>query len=370
MMFATATTTTLALSLLYVINLPANAFTTSSLIVGARRPKAFVCKRDSSSASLVFMSAAATESSSELKRLPESAVEVTLKVPGRATKAAYDKVTIDLSKKVSIPGFRKGSKIPPQVLEQAMSAKGGRNALRVEAINSLLNQLIEPAIKDEHGLEPIGQPTLVTPAEEVADDFKPGEPLDLVVRCDVWPDIQWTDASGEGNKPYLGLKAKYQRKPFDQGRFDTALNDLKERYATLQPAEEGAALAMGDSCRVNMEGYMAQENEDGTTTKGEPLPGAASGDNVEVILGKGRYMEGLVEGLVGAQVGDERTVTVSFPQVSKTKRHTQVCVVCVLLTKLALCLLESPRQNAGRQEGHFRCFDSGSQPSHSSRGNG
>ena len=264
------------------------------------------------SSSRRFLSAAPTaESGSELKRLPESAVEVTIKVPGAATKAAYDKVTIDLSKNISIPGFRKGSRIPPQVLEQAMAGNGGRNGLRVEAIKSLLGQLVEPAIKDEHGLEPIGQPVLATPAEELADDFKPGEDLELVVKCDVWPDVQWATVEGK-DKPYIGLKAKYTRQPFNQERYDVAMNDLKERFATTEKAEEGHILSMGDSCRVSMDGYMA--NEDGT--KGEPLPDAASGDNVEVILGAGRYMEGLVEGIVGAAVGDDRTVSVSFPEVS------------------------------------------------------
>ena len=60
---------------------------------------------------------------SKLERLPESAVRVTIVAPGSATKAAYDKACMELSKTISIPGFRKGSKIPPQVLEQAMSAK-------------------------------------------------------------------------------------------------------------------------------------------------------------------------------------------------------------------------------------------------------
>merc|ERR1712176_1403219 len=66
----------------------------------------------------------------------------------------------------------------------------------------------------------------------------------------------------------------------------------------------------GDACVVNMVGYMA--NEDGVT-KGDPLPNAASGDKVDVVLGKGRYMEGLVEGIVGGKVGDTREVKVSFP---------------------------------------------------------
>lgn len=215
----------------------------------------------------------------------------------------------ELSKTISIPGFRKGAVIPPAVIENAMAAKGGKNALRTQAIQSLLNSLLEPALKDEHNLEPIGQPNLVTSAETLAESFVPGEALEMVVACDVWPDIQWKDDSGK-EKPYYGLEGTYTRQPFDQARFDKAMNDLAERYAVTTPCEDGKELTMGDACVVNMEGYMAAE--DGVS-KGEALPNAASGENVEVVLGPGRYMEGLVEGLVGAKVGETRTVYVTFP---------------------------------------------------------
>ena len=89
---------------------------------------------------------------SKMEKLPESAVRVTLEVPGSATKAAYEKVCTELSKTIELPGFRKGSRIPPKVLEQAMAAKGGRNALKTQAINTLLSELIESALKEEHGL--------------------------------------------------------------------------------------------------------------------------------------------------------------------------------------------------------------------------
>lgn len=250
-----------------------------------------------------------------MERLPESAVKVVITAPGSATKAAYEKACTEISKNISIAGFRKGAKIPPQVLEQAMAGKGGRYALREQAINSLVAELIEPALKQEHGLEPIGMPSLVVPAAEMARDFKPGEDLELAVRCDVWPDIEWKQVDGK-EKPYLGLKAAYKRKPFDEVKFNKALNDLKERYATLQPIDDSNhELQMGDACVVNMEGWMADE----AGGKGEKLPDAASGDRVEVILGDGRYMAGLVEGLVGAKVGDVKTVKVTFPSALKDK---------------------------------------------------
>jgi len=165
-------------------------------------------------------------------------------------------------------------------------------------------------VKDEHGLDPIGQPVLSTKVEILAESFAPGEELEMVVRCDVWPEVNWLDAEEEREKPYYGLKGKYTRKPFAQEKYDKAIGDLKDKYAVLSDMEEGGVLARGDACMVNMVGYMA--NDDGT--KGEALPNAASGDNVEVILTEGRYMEGLIEGLIGAKVGDTRTINVSFPE--------------------------------------------------------
>lgn len=282
-------------------------------------PGFFLVASASSSAS----SSEATDTTTDsvvVQRLPDSAVEIRIPVPGPATQAAYDKVCTELSKTIAIPGFRKGSRIPPKVLEQAMSAKGGRNALKVQAIQELLGQLIEPSLK-EQSLDPIGQPTLVTPVEDLAKSYVPGEALILPVRCDVWPDIHWKTESSSGGseaagKPYLGLTGKYSRKPFNQEKLDKALADLRERYATLEPiVDSDHTLKMGDACTVNMVGYMAQQSDDGSYVKGEPLPNAASGDNVEVVLGTGRYMEGLVEGLVGAKVGETRTVSVSFPEV-------------------------------------------------------
>jgi trigger factor len=252
----------------------------------------------------------ASTSSPKVTRLENSAVMIDIPVPGTATKAAYDKVCMELSKTIQIPGFRKGSRIPPQVLEQSMAAKGGRNAIKVQAINELTNQLVELALK-EQALDPIGQPTLKVPAEELAKTFVPGESLTLSVQCDVWPEIQWNHVDGK-EKPYVGLTGKYQRKPFNQAKLDLALRDLKERYATLETIDDANyKLQLGDACTVNMNGYMATDAGE----KGEPLPNAASGDRVEVILGPGRYMEGLVEGLIGTKKGDTVTVRVSFPEV-------------------------------------------------------
>jgi trigger factor len=252
---------------------------------------------------------ASSSTENVVTRLENSSVSIAIPVPGDATKAAYDKVCTELSKTIQVPGFRKGSKLPPQLLEQSMAAKGGRNALKIQAINELLSTLVEPALR-EQSLDPIGQPRLSPSAEVLAESYTPGEPLSLTVECDVWPEITWT------GQYQTDISGTYQRKPVDPTKLNKALTDLKERYATSEPiTDPNHTLRMGDACTVNMVGYMAtSENK-----KGEPLPNAASGDRVEVILGSGRYMEGLVEGILGAKVGDTVEIRVTFPDVCDPK---------------------------------------------------
>ena len=39
----------------------------------------------------------------------------------------------------------------------------------------------------------------------------------------------------------------------------------------------------------------------------------AKGDDVELLLEKGKFMEGLVEGIVGSKAGENRLLTIKFP---------------------------------------------------------
>lgn len=254
---------------------------------------------------------------SVLRRLPDSAVEIVLTATAAATKSSYDRAANELSRAITIPGFRKGSKLPEQVLKNALTQKTGNpHAIETQALNYLLDTMVEFAIKEEHKLTPIGQPVLSVKLEELAQKLKPGQELQIALTCDVFPDMKWKEEYASLPKPYYGLTGTYKRKPFNQERYNAALLDLRDKNALLSPLEDDTvALAWGDACVVNMVGFMA--NADGS--KGDPLPNAASGDNVDVILGEGRYMKGLVEGLIGGRVGETRTCHVTFPERLKDK---------------------------------------------------
>lgn len=98
----------------------------------------------------------------------------------------------------------------------------------------------------------------------------------------------------------------------------------------LPQVEPGTPAKLGNRLLVNMEGFLANEVspfpldigptnltpatrtlQDGTP--GDPLPNVAGGDGVEVPLDVGKFMPGLVEGLVGAKAGETKQISVMFP---------------------------------------------------------
>ena len=97
------------------------------------------------------------------------------------------------------------------------------------------------------------------------------------------------------------MSIAYTRPPFDTERYEKSLLEIRERYARLKVKEsfggEEPVLNYGDATVVLMDGYFADTKE--------PLPeGKASGDQVDIIMQTGRYMEVSerregVEGMVG-----------------------------------------------------------------------
>jgi trigger factor len=137
------------------------------------------------------------------------------------------------------------------------------------------------------------------------DSFTGGKPHSLVIECDLWPEISYGQEKG-----YKGLVAEAVKVDQQNDKLEAVKKSIMERYKVLSPTDPDHAAEMGvDVIKANMKGY--EKNEDGS--KGLELPAVAAGDSVEIVMEKGKFMEGLVEGVVGAKAGEERSVTVKFP---------------------------------------------------------
>lgn len=193
-----------------------------------------------------------------------------------------------------IAGFRPGAKLPPAYLYQIFGE---------ERIKGLCGTLLSEEIQDEcekTGLMFVGRGRITNFNEA---SFVAGKPHAIEIECDLWPEISYGSQGG-----YKGLKCVATTGTEDTSKFDAVRKNILERYKVLTPSA-GRAAEMGDVLTASMNGFEC--NTDGS--KGLALPAVATGDKVEIVMEKGKFMEGLVEGLVGVQAGETRPVKIVFP---------------------------------------------------------
>ena len=137
------------------------------------------------------------------------------------------------------------------------------------------------------------------------DNFVAGQAHIIDVEVDLWPKIGY----GSNESGYKGLEVTVSRIPVDDEKIEKVKLSIRERYKVLTDMPLEYSACTGDVVVVNMNGY--ELNPDGS--KGEPLPKLASGDNVEILLEQGKFMDGIIEELVGSVVGDSKIIKVTFP---------------------------------------------------------
>ena len=215
--------------------------------------------------------------------LPESRVRVQAEVSPEEVERRVQQAARELGRQLRVPGFRKG-KVPATVVIRRL----GRDAVLDEALRSALGRWYADAI-DGAGIAPVGEPELDVPNELPAE----GEPLQFSIEIGVRP----TAKLGE----YKGLEVGRREPQVEDRQIDAEIDRLRDRMATLdtvdRPAENGDHVVMD---------YVG-------TVDGQEFEGGAGRDQL-LELGSGRLVPGFEEQLVGAQAGDDRTVTVTFPE--------------------------------------------------------
>jgi trigger factor len=214
--------------------------------------------------------------------LPESRVRVEAEVPPEEVERRIQQAARELGRQMRVPGFRKG-KVPPPVVIRRL----GRDAVLDEALRSSLGTWYADAI-DGAGIAPVGEPEL-----DVGDLPQEGEPLAFSIEIGVRPAAKL----GE----YKGLEVGRREPEVDEAQIDEEIERLRDRLATLDTVERPAE--QGDFVVIDYVG----------TVDGEEFEGGSGRDQL-LELGSGRLVPGFEEQLVGAKAGEERTVTITFPE--------------------------------------------------------
>jgi trigger factor len=184
--------------------------------------------------------------------------------------------------RISIPGFRKGH-APMQVIENYY----GAGVFYEDAFEIIFPELYDAAVK-EHEVNPVDRPELNM------DQIGKGQELKFSVDVFVRPDVELGQYKG------LGLA-----KTTDEVTDDDVMAEIERardrasRYieVTDRPAK------LDDQVNIDYAGFVGEEQFEGGTAQGH-----------ELVLGSGSFIPGFEEGLVGAAVGQELDVYVTFPE--------------------------------------------------------
>ncbi|MBV8954594.1 MAG: trigger factor [Solirubrobacterales bacterium] len=215
--------------------------------------------------------------------LPESRVRVEAQVAPEEVERRVQQAARALGRQMRVPGFRKG-KVPPPVVIRRL----GREAVLDEALRSSLGSWYADAI-DGAGIAPVGEPELDVPDELPGQ----GQPLQFSIEIGVRP------AAKLGQ--YKGLEVGRRESTVQDAQIDEEIERLRDRLGTLETVERPAE--QGDHLVIDYEGMV----------DGEPFEGGSGRDQL-LELGSGRLVPGFEEQLIGARAGDERNVTITFPE--------------------------------------------------------
>jgi trigger factor len=214
--------------------------------------------------------------------LPESRVRVEAEIPAGEVEKRVTVAARSLARNLRVPGFRAGKAPPPVVIKRI-----GRDAVLNEAVQESLSGWYRAAIDDAH-VVPVGDPEI-----DLGDLPGEGQPLKFSIEIGVRP------------KAVLG-----EYKALEVGRRDAAVPDaaveeelerLQERAAKLETVDRAAL--RGDFVVMDFAG----------TVDGTPFAGGEGRDQM-IELGSGRLVPGFEEQLEGASGGEQRTVTITFPE--------------------------------------------------------
>jgi len=183
------------------------------------------------------------------------------------------------SQTVRIDGFRKG-KIPAKVIKQRFGA-----GVRQEVVGEVLSRTFYEAVTKEE-LRPAGQPAI----EPVKDEE--GADLEYIATFEVYPDVELQDfAQINIARPVATVS-------------DEDLTDMVENLRKQRASWDEVERAAADGDQVNVD-YKGTQN-------GEEFPGGTA-EASDLVLGSGRMIPGFEDGIVGLSAGDEKTISLSFP---------------------------------------------------------
>ena len=223
----------------------------------------------------------------QVEKLEKNMAKLTIEVSAEDLEKAMQNAYQKAKGRITLPGFRKG-KAPRKMIEQMY----GKGIFLEDAANALIPEHYSKAL-EECDLEIVSQPEIdVTQAE-------PGKAFIFTAEVAVKPEVTLGD--------YKGVEVPKTEITVTDEDVEAELKKEQEKNSRTVTVEDRGA-ENGDIVTIDFEGFV----------DGEAFEGG-KGTDYPLTLGSNTFIPGFEEQLVGAKVGDDVDVKVTFPEEYQAK---------------------------------------------------
>ena len=196
----------------------------------------------------------------------------------------------DMAGKAQIKGFRPG-KVPVAHLKNMYG-----KSMMAEVIQTTVDAQSKQVFADRN-LKPAYQPEVKLPEDEaeVTAVMDGKADLSFSLAVEVIPEFEVKDFTGIELHKHIVVASEEQ--------MAESLKRLADQYKSFEAKKDGAKAETGDKVNINFVGSI----------EGVEFAGG-KGDDIPLEIGSNQFIPGFEEQLVGAKVGDDRTVSVTFPE--------------------------------------------------------
>ena len=217
-----------------------------------------------------------------MEKLEGSKVKLTIEVAADEFEKAVEKAYLKTKKNFNVPGFRKGH-APRKVIENAY----GWLVCFDDAFDIAYPEVYEAAVR-EHEITPVDRPEIsILSCEQ-------GAPVVFTAEVAVKPEVTLG--------AYKGIEVEKQEYNVTDEMVEAEIQKEREKIASTVEVT-GRAVADGDKVNLDYSGSVDGVKFDGGTA-----------ENQELTIGSGMFIPGFEEQMVGMNVGEEKDITVTFPE--------------------------------------------------------
>ncbi len=216
-----------------------------------------------------------------LESISALARKLNIEVPAREVQAAFDRAFTSIQRNAAVKGFRKG-KAPLATIKSLYSDR-----VKQDVIQDIVQSKYASALK-EHSLDPIGYPSIEFDPVEDGKDFA------FTAEFEVRPEVTLNQ--------FENLPVKREKFEMSDVLVDATIEDIRKGRAESAPVLEDRPAQVGDVAVIDFKGFV-----DGKELEN----GAAEGHQLE--LGSKQFIPGFEEGVLGMKPGQEKTISIKFP---------------------------------------------------------